>query len=104
VIINLGDLTPETREEILKRAGDILVHVPFPDLHPNHKKSGYIYMICVNAQASIAHPSELQHEGEKEPCPQDNPSMAGRSGSFSRIVNINRFAVNQQRFEADRLA
>jgi hypothetical protein len=79
VIINLGDLFPETREEILKRAGDILVHVPFPDLHPNHKVSRFFYMVRVDPKAPVV-PGSNQHLWERK-SPGLRQNLQGLAGS-----------------------
>jgi hypothetical protein len=47
MIIDLKHLTAREREEMLREAGDILVHLPFPEIHPDRPSSQYYYEIVV---------------------------------------------------------
>jgi hypothetical protein len=47
MIIDLKNLTAKDREDLLKEAGDILRHIPYPNLHPDRPSSQYFYEIVI---------------------------------------------------------
>jgi hypothetical protein len=47
MIIDLKNLNIKDREDLLKEAGEILRHIPYPSLHPDRPSSQYFYEIVI---------------------------------------------------------
>jgi hypothetical protein len=47
MIIDLKNLSPKDREDLLKEAGEILHHIPYPNLHPDRPSSMHFYEIVI---------------------------------------------------------
>jgi hypothetical protein len=47
MIIDLKYLSPKDREDLLKEAGEILHHIPYPNLHPDRPSSQFFYEIVI---------------------------------------------------------
>ena len=47
MIIDLKNLTPAERNNLLKEAGSTLRHIPFPLLHPDRPSSMFFYEIVI---------------------------------------------------------
>jgi hypothetical protein len=47
MIIDLKNLSNKDREDLLREAGDILHHIPYPNLHPDRPSSQYFYEIVI---------------------------------------------------------
>jgi hypothetical protein len=47
LIIDLKDLTPEDRADLLAEAGPVLKHVPYPEMHPDRSSSQHFYQIVI---------------------------------------------------------
>ena len=47
MIIDLKNLSTKDREDLLKEAGDILQHIPYPSLHPDRPSSQHFYEIVI---------------------------------------------------------
>jgi hypothetical protein len=47
MIIDLKNLSPKDREDLIREAGDTLRHIPYPSLHPDRSSSQYLYEIVI---------------------------------------------------------
>jgi hypothetical protein len=47
MIIDLKNLSPKDREDLLREAGEILRHIPYPNLHPDRSSSQHFYEIVI---------------------------------------------------------
>jgi hypothetical protein len=47
MIIDLKNLSPKDREDLIREAGGILRHIPYPSLHPDRSSSQYFYEIVI---------------------------------------------------------
>jgi hypothetical protein len=47
MIIDLKHLNNKDREDLIKEAGEILRHIPYPSLHPDRPSSAYFYEIVI---------------------------------------------------------
>jgi hypothetical protein len=47
MIIDLKNLSTKDREDLIKEAGSILRHIPYPSLHPDRPSSRYFYEIVI---------------------------------------------------------
>ena len=47
MIIDLKNLSNKDREDLLREAGDILHHIPYPNLHPDRPSSQHFYEIVI---------------------------------------------------------
>ncbi len=47
MIIDLKNLSTKDREDLLREAGDILRHIPYPNLHPDRPSSQHFYEIVI---------------------------------------------------------
>ena len=47
MIIDLKNLSSAEREDLLREAGHVLRHIPFPNLHPDRPSSLHFYEIVI---------------------------------------------------------
>jgi hypothetical protein len=64
MIIDLKHLSENDREDLLREAGDMLKHIPFPIVHPDRPSSRFFYEIIIKEDA-IQTARRLRVEGQR---------------------------------------